>query len=322
MNLSLAKRILMENGYELTKGRKLLESENYLKRHGYFLVEAEEDEEEEDETDDFDEDSEDKISAEEKKELKDIVDALKSKTNYADYVKELKGLKDNQRKLLKYLVGDGPLSKDVSVKRGSLSVKILHPTQQEIDVQNSLAYPLQKDPKGIPPILKGDSPITIADNPILVYKYNGDGKYYIIDGHHRWSQVCLLNRSAKMKVILFSSPSENEKPVSMLRDFQLVIKAVTGEVKIAEADSKYNIYTMTDDAIKSYIDNTITDGAVQQWQTVKEDATKESIENDIVTNAKKLKKYNAPAEGAPRRNIMPQTDDKTIAIAARGMTNI
>lgn len=106
MNLSLAKRILMENGYELTKGRKLIETENYLKSQGYFLVEAEEDEEEEDETDDFDEDSEDKISAEEKKELKDIIDALKSKTNYADYVKELKGLKDNQRKLLKYLVGD------------------------------------------------------------------------------------------------------------------------------------------------------------------------------------------------------------------------
>ena len=128
-----------------------------------------------------------------------------------------------------------------------------------------------------------------------------------------------------MNIILFSTPKgTNETPVDMLRDFQLVIKAVTGKVKISDANSKYNVYKMSDDAIKNYVIDVMTDDALKLWQTYEgqEKATKETVADYIVKNADRLKKNNGPAEGAPRRNVMPQTDTKTIEVAAKGMIDV
>lgn len=316
MNLNEAKQILKDNGYFVEM--PLDEALDYLKENGY-LYEAEEDTEE---TDDFEADEEEDGDDEEMSEdLKNIVDKLRGIKNYEQYVSFLKGMKDDQTKLLGKLIGDGEFSKDVKVQTGSLGVKFLHPTQQEIDVNNSLAFPLSKKPESIPNILKPSGAITINNSPIIVYKH--EGSYYIIDGHHRWSQVFLMNPKAKMKIILFSAPKgSDESPVDMLRDFQLVIKAKTGDVKIADADSEFNVYKMSSDAIKNYVMKITTDAAVEQWASVKEGATKESIADYIVTNAEAMKQNNGPAEGAPRRNVMPQTDKATIKAAAKGMMDI
>ena len=128
-----------------------------------------------------------------------------------------------------------------------------------------------------------------------------------------------------MNIILFSTPKgTDETPVDMLRNFQLVIKAVTGKVKISDANSKYNVYKMSDDAIKNYVIEVMTDDALKLWQSYKgqEKATKETVADYIVKNADRLKKNNGPAEGAPRRNVMPQTDTKTIEVAAKGMIDV
>lgn len=314
MNLNEAKQILKDNGYFVEM--PLDEALVYLKKKGY-LYEAEEDE-----TDDFEADEEESEEDEEmSEELKYIVDKLRGIKNYEQYVSFLKGMKDEQTKLLSKLIGDGEFSKDVKVQTGSLGVKFLHPTQQEIDVNNSLAFPLSKKPESIPAILKPSGAITINNSPIIVYKH--EGSYYIIDGHHRWSQVFLMNPKAKMKIILFSAPKgSDETPVEMLRDFQLVIKAKTGDVKIANADSEYNVYKMSSDAIKNYVLKITTDDAVKQWASVVEGSTKESIADFITNNAETMKKNNGPAEGAPRRNVMPQTDKATIKAAAKGMMDI
>lgn len=318
----------------------LLEARNILHKHGYKLIDESyhylyEAEEENEEQEDFV--ANDDSQAEEKSEkqdsdgdmsvqLKHIVDKLRNTKNYEQYVSVLKGMKPAQTQLLHDLIGDGEFSKDVTVQKGSIPVKLLHPTQQEIDVNNSLYYPLNKNPKGPPSvvdILNGGQSFTINKSPIIVYKH--DGKYYIIDGHHRWSQIFLLNPKAKMNIILFSAPKgTDETPVEMLRDFQLVIKAITGKVKVSDANSKYNVYKMSDEAIKNFVLNVTTDEALDLWKSFKgqENATKETIADYIVKTSNQLKENNGPAEGAPRRNVMPQTDDKTLAVAAKGMMDV
>lgn len=312
----------------------LLEARHILHKNGYKMVDEvynylyEADEEDDFEASDETQETEEKQQADGDMsvQLKHILDRLRGINNYEQYVSTLKGMKPIQVQLLQDLIGDGEFAKEVKVQKGNLSVKLLHPTQQEIDVNNSLYYPLNKNPNGPPSIvdiLTGGQPFTINKSPIIVYKH--EGKYYIIDGHHRWSQIFLLNPNAKMNIILFSTPKgTNETPVDMLRDFQLVIKAVTGKVKISDANSKYNVYKMSDDAIKNYVIEVMTDDALKLWQSYKgqEKATKETVADYIVKNADRLKKNNGPAEGAPRRNVMPQTDTKTIEIAAKGMIDV
>ena len=312
----------------------LLEDRHILHKNGYKMVDEaynylyEADEEDDFEASDETQETEEKQQADGDMsvQLKHILDRLRGINNYEQYVSALKGMKPIQVQLLQDLIGDGEFAKEVKVQKGNLSVKLLHPTQQEIDVNNSLYYPLNKNPNGPPSIvdiLKGGQPFTINKSPIIVYKH--EGKYYIIDGHHRWSQIFLLNPNAKMNIILFSTPKgTNETPVDMLRDFQLVIKAVTGKVKISDANSKYNVYKMSDDAIKNYVIDVMTDDALKLWQTYEgqEKATKETVADYIVKNAVRLKKNNGPAEGAPRRNVMPQTDTKTIEVAAKGMIDV
>jgi hypothetical protein len=326
MNLNEAKQILNTNGYKMEM--PLDEALEVLKSHG-FLCEAENEEELEDDfEEDPEEDEDDGLSQEQKHRLSSILKKLRGVKDYTTYVKALQGLKPEQAELLQKVVGDGEFAKDVTVKKGSLSVKLLHPTQQEIDVNNSLYYPLKKNPAGPPSVLdvlKGGSPFVINNNPIIVYKYAG--KYFIIDGHHRWSQIFLLNPNAKMKCILYSAPESDEDPVSMLRDFQLVIKATTGQVKIADANSDYNIYTMSNDKVKDYVLNTITDESLDLFKKFESNGKsvfedKESVANYIVKNGDKLRSENGPAEGAPRRNVMPQTDSETLAVAAKGMTDV
>ena len=66
----------------------------------------------------------------------------------------------------------------------AMDIKNIHPTQFEVDMEKSLAYPLKKKPEGIKVAFSGQ-PVLIANTPLVVAEV--DGVNYIIDGHHRWS---------------------------------------------------------------------------------------------------------------------------------------
>lgn len=327
MNLSEVKKVLEQYGLEMYHRMPLSEAFSILNRNGYLLEDGADigdddtDDEDEGEDEGGNEPDESKLTDDQKKNIEIIKNKLEGIEDYTTYVKALSSMKPEQAKLLKELVGDGEYAKAVKVSTVSIPVSTLHPTQQEIDVQNSLFFPLNKNPDGILPILRGTDDIVINKSPIIIYKYKDT--YYIIDGHHRWSQVFMLNPNATMKAILYSSPENtDETPVEMLRDFQLVIKATKGEVKVATADKKYNVYTMTEQAIKDYIDTNITEKAIAQFQKYKDGIQKKGIVNYITKNAMTLKEKNGPAKGAPERGVMPQTDEESLDVAKKGMTDI
>ncbi len=177
----------------------------------------------------------------------------------------------------------------------------LKPTQNEIDVDKSLKFPLTNaDSARV--CLKGGV-IAVAGKRIITA---GNGKY-IIDGHHRWSQVCALNPEAKIAAIDLSDVGD---PMKALKSTQLGIAADLGKVPTAKVEGN-NLLKMGKDALISYVEKTITPDVIEEFKTAGKGDNAKSIGEFIWTNVEKMQKDNQPVSGAPERGIMPQTDDAT-----------
>ena len=83
-----------------------------------------------------------------------------------------------------------------------MDIRNIHPTQFEVDMEKSLKFPLKENPGGIDDAFSG-KPICIRNIPLVVAEV--DGVNYIIDGHHRWSQVYCMNPDAQMVVRVLKS---------------------------------------------------------------------------------------------------------------------
>ena len=59
------------------------------------------------------------------------------------------------------------------------------PTQNEIDIDSSLRFPLTNENRARTILNCGENPVTIIGKPIITA---ANGKF-VIDGHHRWSTV-------------------------------------------------------------------------------------------------------------------------------------
>ena len=58
----------------------------------------------------------------------------------------------------------------------------LKPTQNEVDIDKSLAWPMIRAPDNFISYANGNNQAFVVGEPIVTY--NG---MYVIDGHHRWS---------------------------------------------------------------------------------------------------------------------------------------
>lgn len=260
------------------------------------------------------------------KEVKD----LKSKPGMDSLVSALDGLTDEQLALLEKGFGDGEYAEKMNTAVMDIKAKDLHPTQNEIDVGKSLSYQISgKNPDQVKQILDG-GPVTI-NLPLVVYDYNGT--YYIVDGHHRWSQVFLLNPNCQINSIVFKNSAGDtaQDPADMLRDFQGAIAiANDGEVPQSTVKPGMNMFDWSSDQLRDYLEENIQDGMITAYQDFyNSEIDKEDIENSVVSNAGLMKKSNKPINNAPSRAVMPQTDtgvDKTgvagIEIAKKGMTDL
>jgi hypothetical protein len=231
--------------------------------------------------------------AEENK-IKDLL-----KMDYPVFVKELgKNINDP-----KFVAAIKSLSVDYPINFMTVNpiVGKLTPTQNEIDVNKSLKFPLS-NVESAEICLKGGV-IAVAGKRIIT---SGGGKY-IIDGHHRWSQVCALNPDAKIAAIDLTDIKE---PFNALKATQLGIAADLGKVPVAEVEGT-NLLTIGKDQLISYVEKNIIPEVISVFKKYNKGNDTKSVGEFIWTNVEKMQKYNQPVAKAPKRGIMPQTDDAT-----------
>jgi hypothetical protein len=235
-----------------------------------------------------------RIKEDENQDLKNLL-----KMDYSLFVKELgDNIKDPKFiNAIKSLSNKYPLNfQTVSPKVGDLK-----PTQNEIDVDKSLKFPLT-NPQSAEVCLKGGV-IAVAGKRIIT----GGGGKFIIDGHHRWSQVCALNPEAKIAAI---DLSDIKDPMKALKATQLGIAADLGKVPTAKVEGN-NLLKMGKDALIKYVTKTITPEVLEVFKKAGKGDTPEAVGQFIWTNVEKMQQDNQPVPGAPERGIMPQTDDAT-----------
>lgn len=241
-----------------------------------------------------------------KERLEKLEKWLKDK-KYEEYVKALdKMLKDPKSKVL--LVDGfggefGDIDFDFSVK--SIPAKALIPTQSEIDVKKSLEHPLTS-PDNIHNIMSSDK-IVVNDTPIVTFRGN-----YVIDGHHRWSEVAMVNPDGKVMCYDYNA---DISPIQMLKAVQGAIAAVIADdddatLPKSEAKSQ-NIYDdkWDDKKVEKYILETITDDVVEKLcKYYPKCNSKEEVVKVLVDNIMTMKVDNPPMHNSQERDIMPQPD--------------
>jgi len=219
------------------------------------------------------------------------------KKDYATFVKDLgDNIKDE-----KFLNAIKSLSSESPVKTSGIApiCTDLQPTQNEVVMDKSLSYPL-KDPASAELYLKGGV-VAVAGKSIVTA---GGGKF-VIDGHHRWSQVFCINPDAKIKAM---DLSDIKKPLEALKATQIGIAAQTGTVPTA-AGGGVNLFTVGEGELKKYVTDNIKEPVVEVFKKYGKGDTPEAIADYIWGNVEKLKSQSPPVAGAPKRDVMPQTDD-------------
>jgi hypothetical protein len=93
-----------------------------------------------------------------------------------------------------------------------------------------------------------------------------------------------------------------------LKSAQLGIAADIGKVPTAPAGG-VNMLKSGESEIKKFVMDTITDDVVELFKKFKKGNTKEEIADFVWNNVKAMQQNNQPVAGAPKRDIMPQTDD-------------
>ena len=213
----------------------------------------------------------------------------------------------------------------ISVEQMAVPVSGLIPNQNEISLASSLGFPLGRDPKAIRTAFEGGD-IKVAGQLILT---SADGQY-IVDGHHRWSQLFVINPFAN---IVAADIGYVPEPTTGLAQTQVAIASQTGFLGSSSA-GKDNLFTISqadfNTQVAAIIDNgkypddsSITPGeptkpAVLEVFTEylglagQTDAEKmDSIENYLWSNVVRMRDNNFYITDAPGRPVMPQTSKST-----------
>lgn len=286
----------------LSRYYKVISSSRYLDRSRYIRS-AEEDTE-------FGDPDDTNLSENVEEAFDQVVELLR-KTSYENLGPALEKIVNDPKlyALLSEGFGDGELA-DVKMSTSEVGIPVtqLLPSQSEIGLDNSLSYPLKQDCSNL---FKGTVKIVA---PIITYR-----KTFIIDGHHRWSQVYMMNPEAKISAINFNY--NEQSPYRALRNFQGAI--AVAHKKVPKSFSKVNnVYDMSESAIENYIDSNIQDVCWQSLVDIGVCEDRDSAIEYILGNVMQLKADNPPFANAPEREYMPQTNEKSIEIAEEGQTNI
>lgn len=235
---------------------------------------------------------------------------LKGK-KYADYVDILnKMLEDPKAKTLLQDGFGGDLGDtQLKFKVKTIPVKNLRPTQSEIDVTKSIDFPLTK-PENINNYFENRHKLIVAGMPLITFRSN-----YVIDGHHRWSQVFAFDPDIEMVCC------DYDGDISAIQ----MLKATQGSIAAVKADETnkndgqlpsedvhgQNLFSdeWGEEQIKKYIMEKAVENVPEVLHKyVPEVTDKKSLADYLCENLLILKANNYPESDAPNRGDMPQTD--------------
>lgn len=129
------------------------------------------------------------------------------------------------------------LDLDEQIKINTDSVFRCHdliPTQSEIGIEK-LFDTVNNDASLARRIIKKDMS-SFIQNRLLI----GNDKF-ILDGHHRWALISILNPKNQIPCIDIQVPSMY-RPEDMLKVVQLTIAATYGELELKDSDVVYNLW--------------------------------------------------------------------------------
>ena len=235
------------------------------------------------------------------KEYKDFVASLQKQIQDPKFQKFLKmGIE-------KY---DGNSQDDeLSVEEVDIPVKDLYPTQSQIGLADSLGWTSKNNPAGAGTTAGlGNGAADVGGRIITA-----NGKF-IVDGHHRWSQVALLNPEAKIPTYNFKVGFKGRGGAgkSALKLAHLAIAAVDDAVPLQPADAATDVYATggDPDSIKKILDNPKVVG--EEMASILEKAwglsSREEVIARLAENAIALYgRTKSSAAKGPERGLMPQT---------------
>jgi len=249
-----------------------------------------------------------KNNADRKKQLESM---LRDK-DYKDYVDTLNKMLDDPKAKALLIDGFGGKLGDTKLtfEKIKLKVRNLDPTQSEIDVTKSINFPLKK-PENIDNYYStGPNDVMIVGMPLITFRRN-----FVIDGHHRWSQVYAFNPEAEMVCFNYDGDIASGE---MLRAVQGAIAAVKadetnkndGKLPSEKVDGQ-NLYDKQWDkeAIIEYVKKTAVSSVIDTLKKYhKELDDMDKVAEYVANNLMRLKRINVPIPGAPNRGDMPQTD--------------
>ena len=186
---------------------------------------------------------------------------------------------------------DGDKSDDkFAFSSGAIPVKGLRPTQMEVDIDKSLAYPMSIKPAEFIKFVTSEGPFTLK-GPIVTFN-----EKYVVDGHHRWSSLYCCNSNASITNI--NMAISGLEPLGALKAVQAAIGTEKGSIPVMSVEGN-NLFKMNQQDIKAWIIKTIKgDGGV-----------KAPLIRLLLDNPAALAKIKAAAGSQPGDNPSPETLD-------------
>lgn len=179
----------------------------------------------------------------------------------------------------------------------TLTAQSLLPTQREVFLDATLSK-LKED----------DGPIYFKDPVELSAPIITFNSQFIIDGHHRWLSIALLNPRAKLSAINFVS--SDMTPIQFLKLLQGAIVLDSGELPKAPKDKyKVDVFHSSNKTILEYVDKTVPFKVLEYIRDVLQLENIERARHYVGSNALSVKYNNLPAIGSPSRELMPQTNN-------------
>lgn len=202
-------------------------------------------------------------------------------------------------------------------KNQNISNARLFPTQKEIGVKQSL-LDILKDRWDVidkifnPPVILSDKS---GPTPLLVANING--KFAILDGHHRWSTCFMAYPGVEMQCSVMQAPPDMGVE-DALKTMQLAIAGKAGKVVTVPFEG-FNIMTANEEDIIQYVIDNIENTCIEKFRkyrpkifanvnTNNEDELKRALAQYFAKNVPLIKKRQGPFP----RIVMPQAGDSGV----------